>query len=281
MLPMRWTLLALLTGTLAVLAENTSTDPANKYAWAENVGWMNASPTNVGQAVYVHFNGNTGWLSGYAWGENIGWVKMGADFGGPYANTTSNSWGVNLAANGKLSGYAWGENVGWINFGQAQCDASINTANGAFSGHAWGENMGWLCFSGSSPEYGVRTMAFYSQPQGTPNWWLDHHGVTEAYDAGDGVPAWKKYVMDTNPKVPGDYLRITDLSDAPSTKAVTFAPASTRRYYSLVRRDDLTSGGWSNVIGQVSVAGTGATQTMQDTNAASRAFYSVKVTVEP
>jgi hypothetical protein len=94
--------------------------------------------------------------------------------------------------------YAWGENVGWINFGHAQCDAAIDPANGEFSGHAWGENIGWLKFNGTSPDYGVRSMAFDTQAQGTPNWWLGAHGVTEGYDAGDGVPASDKYVMDTN-----------------------------------------------------------------------------------
>ncbi len=278
---MRWTAVAWLAGTLAGQADHTGTDPVSKYAWAENAGWVNAAPTNAAQTVYVHFDGNAGWLSGYAWGENIGWIKMGADSGGPYVNTASNNWGVNLASNGKLSGYAWGQNVGWITFGPALCDAAINTTNGAFSGHAWGENMGWISFSGSSPDYGTRTMAFDAQPQGTPNWWLDHHGVTESYDAGDGVPAWKKYVMDTNPNVSGDYLRITAIIDSLTARSVTFSPASPRRYYTLTRREDLTAGDWSNVAGQVGVVGWGASQTMQDTNAAARVFYRVNVTVTP
>ena len=124
---------------------------------------------------------------------------MGSAGGGPYANTTSNNWGVNLAANGDLSGYAWGENIGWLKF------------------------------KGTSPDYGVRSMAFYTQPQGTPNWWLNHHGVAEGHDAGDAVPAWQKYVMDTDPNVAGDYLRITSLSNAAASKVVAFTPASTRR----------------------------------------------------
>lgn len=272
--------IALLAGTLAAVADNTGTDPAHKYTWGENVGWANAAPVN--HEVTVHYyEGTGGWLSGYAWGENIGWIVMGSAAGGPYANTTGNNWGVNLAANGDLSGDAWGENVGWINFGAAQCDATINTANGEFSGHAWGENIGWLKFKGASPAYGVRSMAFYTRPQGTPNWWLDAHGVSEDYDAGDGVPASAKYAMDTDPNVAGDYLRITSLLNATAGTDVAFMPASTRRYYTLMRRGDLTAGGWSNVVGQVSVPGAGAEQTVQDTNTAARAFYSVEVTVEP
>ena len=268
-------------GAWADLSKDT--DPAHKYAWEENAGWINAAPTNIGQTVTVqYYEGTGGWLSGYAWGENIGWIKMGTDAGGPYVNTASNNWSVNLAANGDLSGCAWGENIGWINFGHALCDAAINTANGEFSGHAWGENIGWLKFKGTSPDYGVRSMAFYTQPQGTPNWWLDHHAVTESHDPGDGVPAWRKFVMDTDPNVAGDYLRITAATSSSAAITVAFTPASTRRYYTLTRCVDLVAGDWSNVVGQVAVQyGTAGEKTMQDTNAATRAFYSVSVTVTP
>ena len=156
---MRYAAVALLAGTLAARAGNTGTDPAHKYAWGENVGWANAQSANHDVTVH-YYEGTGGWLSGYAWGENVGWIGMGSAGGGPYANNTSNNWGVNLAANGDLSGYAWGENVGWINFGATQCDAAINPANGEFSGHAWGDNIGWLKFKGTSPDYGVRSLAF-------------------------------------------------------------------------------------------------------------------------
>jgi hypothetical protein len=259
---------------------DTVTDPAHKHGWAENVGWANAAPPNH-EVTVDYYEGAGGWLAGYAWGENIGWIVMGSAGGGPYVNTTSNNWGVNLAANGELSGYAWGENVGWIRFEQTHGQPSIDPSNGKFSGHAWGENIGWLKLDGTSPDYGVRSMAFYTQAQGTPNWWLNAHGVTEGYDAGDGVPAWRKYVMDTDPKVNGDYLRITLVNYAPAAKLVAFTPASTRRYYTLAWRDDLTAGGWSNVAGQIAVSyGTPGEKTMQDTNTAMRAFFSVKVSVE-
>lgn len=35
----------------------------------------------------------------------------------------------------------------------------------------------------------MRSMAFDSQPKGTPNWWLANYAVDEKYDAGDGVTA--------------------------------------------------------------------------------------------
>lgn len=277
---MRWVAAVLLAETLAAQAENTGTDPAHKYAWGENVGWANAAPTNVGQTVTVHFDGDTGWLSGHVWGENIGWIVMGSAEGGPYANTTSNNWGVNLAANGDLSGYAWSENIGWINFGHALCDAAVDPSTGVFAGHAWGENIGWLKFKGTSPDYGVRSMAFYTQPQGTPNWWLANYGIGDENETGiKGIPAWQDYVADMDPTNPDSYLYITAISNRPAT--TVYFPSSARRYYTLQRRDSLLAGDWTNVTAQVGIQGADGLDSLQDTTSATQQFYRVTVKVLP
>lgn len=261
-------------------AANTGTDPAHKYAWGENVGWANAGPTN--REVTVHYEeGAGGWLSGRLWAENIGWIVMGRAGGGPYENTTAENWGVNLDADGKLTGYAWGENVGWFHFEQTHGQPAIDPVHGEFSGYVWGENVGWGSFRGVEPEYGVRSLAFDTQPKGAPNWWLANYGVEEDYNAGDGVPASDKYVMDVDPTVPGNALRITSISPRDGEVDVAFAPASTRRYYTLCRREDLTTGSWIDVVGPVATPGRGGIETLKDTNAAPRAFYSVRVTVTP
>jgi hypothetical protein len=256
---------------------STGIDATDKYAWAENAGWVNAAPTNGGVA--VHFDGTTGYLTGYAWAENIGWVKLGSDAGGPYANSGTNSWGVNMDATGKLTGYAWGENVGWITFSPSNSMMTVDMATGQFTGSAWGESIGWVRFKGTDPDYNVRTLAFDAQPLGTPNWWLAHYGVVENYDAGDGVPAWKKYVMDTNPNVQGDVLRITSISNLPPT-IVTFT-SSTRRYYTLQRRDNLQTGAWTNVVTQADIPGAAGLTSLQDTTATPQQFYRVEVKVTP
>lgn len=257
------------------------TDPAHKYAWSENTGWLNAAPTNAEVAVH-YYEGSGGWLSGFLWAENMGWINVGSSGGGPYANTTSNNWGVNVAADGGLSGYAWGENIGWINFGAVKCDAAIDPSTGEFSGHAWAENIGWMKFQGVSPDYGVRSMAFYTQSQGTPNWWLDYHAVNENYDAGDGVLAWQKYVMDTDPNVDGDYLHITIVSNGMEQTDISFTPASTRRYYTLQYRQDLNDGAWGKVSGEDAVQfGSAGEQAMQHTNDFLRKYYRIYVSVEP
>ncbi len=264
----------------AAMAGDTGTDPAHKYAWGGNMGW--ASAQSADHNVVVHYyEGTGGWLAGHVWAENIGWIKMGADAGGPYENTTAENWGVNLAADGKLTGYAWGENVGWINFEQTHGQPAINPANGEFSGHAWGENIGWVTFRGATPAYGVRTLAFDTQPKGTPNYWLASHGVTEDHDAGDGVPASDKYVMDVDPTVSGNSLRITSVAIVDEKVGVAFTPASTRRFYTLTRRESLTGGDWSSVVGQISIPGAGGEHTLTDEAPAVTMFYGVTVAVDP
>jgi hypothetical protein len=126
----------------AARAENIDPDnQGQKYAYGENVGWINFKP---GQGPGVTVTASA--LTGYAWGENIGWINL-SPVGG----------GVENDGQGKLSGFAWGENVGWINFSPMNGGVAI-TAQGFFVGHAWGENIGWITFnsSGGAP-FGVRT----------------------------------------------------------------------------------------------------------------------------
>lgn len=119
-------------------------DPYNdgsKYAYGENIGWVNFKPS-AGAGVTVR----DGKVTGYAWQENVGWINMSpAKFGGI---TYDGSW--------NLYGYAWGENIGWINFNPRYGGVRIDSA-GNFSGWAWGENIGWIHFALSTPTtYKVR-----------------------------------------------------------------------------------------------------------------------------
>lgn len=76
----------LLAGGVAV-AENI--DPANdgsKYAWAENLGWINLRPLGAGgPGVQVSDSGLTGW----AWSENAGWITFSSTGPNPYQIVTS------------------------------------------------------------------------------------------------------------------------------------------------------------------------------------------------
>lgn len=159
-------LVALLAAGAAAAAENI--DPAgdgHQYAWGENVGWMNAEPSeDGGNGVEVTDFKLLGWM----WGENIGWVSLSCD------NTSvcgSTQFGVANDGSGHLSGLAWSENAGWIDFAPTTClpdptcGVKIDATTGYFSGRAWGENVGWITFSSAGPETWT---ARSSWCQGTP-----------------------------------------------------------------------------------------------------------------
>jgi hypothetical protein len=139
-------LTALLTLAVPVAAENI--DPSgngSQYAWAENVGWINAEPSGNGAVgVQVGDFGLVGWM----WAENVGWISLSCTNTNSCATT---SYGVRNDGQGVLSGYAWAENLGWINFAPATAGVFIDPATGDFSGRAWGENIGWITFAGGAP----------------------------------------------------------------------------------------------------------------------------------
>jgi Calx-beta domain len=124
----------------------------SRYAYGENVGWLNAEPLGQGgPGVNV---GDPG-LTGYLWSENVGWISLSCANTGSCATV---SYGVANDGAGALSGFAWGENVGWINFAPAGGGVTIDATTGTFVGRAWGENIGWITFSSSGPvSYRVQT----------------------------------------------------------------------------------------------------------------------------
>ncbi len=96
-----------------------------KYAWSNQIGWINFNPDNGG------FTVTDSAVTGYAWSESLGWINLSPSTQG-IVNTTS----------GVLSGYAWGQNTGWINFS----GVSIN-CGGNFTGSATGDVVGTINFT--------------------------------------------------------------------------------------------------------------------------------------
>jgi hypothetical protein len=137
--------------TMPAIAGDTI-DPDNdgsQYAWAENVGWLNAEPLgDGGPGMRVLENRIEGWL----WSENVGWISLSCH------NTDSCSavdFEVTDDGSGTLSGYGWSENAGWISFScenTGSCAAvdfgvTVDPVTGELAGFAWGENLGWVSFS--------------------------------------------------------------------------------------------------------------------------------------
>jgi len=125
----------------------------HKWAWGENIGWLNFRDAGSGaQGVVVADT----YLGGYVWCENIGWLFLGDSSpanGIAYANVNGTDFGVNHNnVNGQLSGYAWSENCGWVNFSGGALATPANPARittvepRQFMGFAWGENIGWISF---------------------------------------------------------------------------------------------------------------------------------------
>lgn len=101
-------------------------DVINKYAWSENIGWVNFG--TLQGAVHV----TDTQLTGYAWNENTGWINL-APSGTTYVHNDSN---------GTLSGYAWGEGSGYIDFTGVTIDSS-----GYFHGYASSTISGRISFN--------------------------------------------------------------------------------------------------------------------------------------
>lgn len=117
-----------------ILASTTigTIDSQYKYAWGENIGWINFGSDSGSVTV------EDGGLSGYALSETIGWIYLGD---------------VLNDGEGNLSGYGWSENTGWINFAPDNGGVVIGS-DGLFSGYALSETVGWIYFGG---DYAVKT----------------------------------------------------------------------------------------------------------------------------
>jgi len=111
-------------------------DSTYKYAWSNNIGWINFGCLNCNVRVWNDH------ISGYAWSETYGWINLEPSEGG-----------VENDGNGTLSGYAWGESAGWINF----TGVSINSSTGSFTGTATGSIVGTVAFTSCGDTCGVKT----------------------------------------------------------------------------------------------------------------------------
>ncbi len=101
---------------LPAQAATGTVEPAHRYAWSSDGGWVNFAPTNGNVQIT-----DTA-LTGYAWSQNDGWINLAPANGG-----------VHNDGNGTLSGFAWDETAGWIDFTGVTIDSS-----GIFHGTALG-----------------------------------------------------------------------------------------------------------------------------------------------
>ena len=249
-------------------------DPAYAYAWGANIGWTNWRP-NPAQGVsigeYV--------CSGYVYGANVGWINLGS--GAPvngiqYANNSATDFGVNYLPTSApgvatLRGYAYGANIGWIAF-ENTGNPSVNLVNGQLYGYAYSASCGWINL-GSMTTQAVRTLTIArgvdTDGDGIADAWeLQHFGnlttanATSDFD-GDGQSDLREYLDGTDPMLPGDSLRVTQLDETISggtlMLALTFA-TTTARLYEIEGTHDLVNPSWTDA-GLGTFSPDGGTQT--------------------
>jgi hypothetical protein len=106
---------------------NGAIDPSYRYAWGENLGWLNFACTGCNVRIT-----DTG-LTGYAWSKQYGWINLSP------ANA-----GVTNNCLGELGGKAWSSRLGWVDFTGISIDF-----NGKFTGQTSdiGLKSGRLSFS--------------------------------------------------------------------------------------------------------------------------------------
>jgi len=260
----------------------TTVDPANRYAYGANLGWMDwVADTNNGAVIGANV------CSGYIYSANVGWINLGS--GSPadgiqYQNNSASDFGVNLDGLGNLTGYAWGANIGWINFEQTYGQPKINMITGRMSGYVWSANCGWISLSNAAAYVQTDTIQQGAlAPDGLPIWWLlTYFGTTNenanADPTGKGVTIGQDYLAGTDPTNAESILRITAGSFASGGTSATLTWRSVpTRYYYILKTPSLRSPIWvDSGLGLISPsAGSSTTAGFSDTTGPMR-FYHVK-----
>ena len=149
----RFTLLLAVSSVLLESAfASEDVDPGNdgsQYAYAANLGWINAEPLGDGGPGIDFMSGS---LKGWLWSANTGWISLSCE------NTSSCGdvdYRVVHDGGGNLSGYGWSPNIGWVSFscedssscGNVAYTVTINQQSGQMAGYAYAANAGWIGFS--------------------------------------------------------------------------------------------------------------------------------------
>ena len=225
--------LAIATGALAF----TTIDPSNTYAYAANVGWINARGDGTNGAVIGAY-----YCTGFVYGANIGWIKLASGVpanGYAFANNLASDFGVNHDGAGALRGHAYGANIGWLSF-ESNGNPRVDLRTGNLSGYVWGANIGWISLSNAVAF--VRTTSLDTGPDSDGDdlpdaYELMHTNTTGALDGrfgtdtdGDGSPDIDELGADTDPTDGDDNLRITTFTAEHDTNTVAWTARLTRLY---------------------------------------------------
>ena len=259
---------------------SSTIDPANRYAYGANLGWMDGYANGTNGAVIGSYV-----CSGFIYSANVGWINLGN--GSPangiqYKNNTAADFGVNQDGLGDLRGYAYGANIGWINFEDIGAP-SVNLMTGQLSGYVWSANCGWISLSNSVAYVQTDSISAGAlDTNGLPIAWeltfFGHTGVDPNADPdADGASNYQEYLAGTNPTNGSDSLVITGADFAGNGTNVTITFNSVlSRFYFVQKTEGLDSPNWGDSgLGLISPAGPTTSVSFGDDDAPAR-FYRVK-----
>jgi hypothetical protein len=247
-------LLALLSGSATLSAQSTI-NSTNRYAYAANLGWVDARGDTTNGVVVGEYV-----CSGFAYGANVGWINFGsgtAANGVYYSNTTGTDFGINQDGTGRLRGYAYGANIGWINF-EDTGNPTVDLITGLLSGYAYSANCGWINLGQFTPAVVVVTdtirRGFSSSADGIPDAWkilnfgsvLNPNAAGNLDPDGDGITNRQEYLDGTNPNNPNSGLKIVTFTKTGSALSVTWNSVPTGGFtYTIEKNPDLL-GAWTD-----------------------------------
>lgn len=261
----------------------TTIDPANRYAYAANFGWMDwRGDVNNGAVIGEYV------CSGYIYAANVGWINLGG--GNPsngirYQNNSASDYGLNHDGLGNLRGYAYGANIGWVNF-ESTGAPKVELKTGRFTGYAYSANCGWISLSNAQAvvQTDVIRPGADSDDDGIADAWerlkfgnLAAANATTDEDH-DGVSDLSEYLTDTDPLDPTSNLRITFYAiNAGGSPAIATWTSTQTRCYRLWRTTEVAPTLWTQVgSGFISPDVGSATTRIFDDLAAPQQFYRIE-----
>lgn len=225
-------------------------DPANRYAYDANAGWIDFAPPVADSLVVGSY-----FLRGYAYSGNYGWIHFGS---GPANKLAYSQTGADLGVNaeaktGRLTGMAYSANIGWVNFGWAAFNdpnrARFSINSGTFSGSAYSANTGWISLSGvKSTSLAIADSDLDGMDDG---WEMENFGNLTTAGVGsdfdkDGQSDAAEFAAGTLPKDNTSWLRITAYSNSSgaTSHSITFTCTNTR-LYQIWTSTTLGAGSWT------------------------------------
>jgi len=281
--------LALLLAVAASAQAQSTINATNKYAYAANLGWVNARGDATNGVVIGEYV-----CSGYAYAANVGWINFGsgtAANGIYYSNASATDFGVNQDGTGRLRGYAYGANIGWINFGDTG-NPAVNLLTGELSGYVYSANCGWISLKDTNVVVftDIIRRGLSTAGDGIPDAWklinfgslANPNAAASADPDGDGKTNLQEYRDGTNPNNPNSALAI--LAPYPRSggaTTLTWSSVPSMGYtYTIEYNLDLIGSWTDSGLGVFNASGGPNTSTAVDISGAQK-FYRVRAAQTP